>query len=155
MIRYIDTAEAITPDQLEGFFEGWPNPPSPETHLRLLRQSDEVVLALDDASMDDASRDDASRDVVGFITAISDGVLAAYIPLLEVRRAYRGRGIGKALVHRMLDRLDDLYMVDLLCDPDLQPFYAALGMRPAAGMMLRNYEHQSGKTIPPESSLKP
>ena len=155
MIQYTNSAANIKPDQLEGFFEGWPNPPSPETHLRLLRQSDEVVLALDDASMDDASRDDASRDVVGFITAISDGVLAAYIPLLEVRRAYRGRGIGKALVRRMLDRLDDLYIVDLLCDPDLQPFYAALGMRPAAGMMLRNYEHQSGKTIPPESSLKP
>ena len=136
MIRYTETIEGITPDMLEGFFEGWPNPPSPEMHLRLLRQSDAVVLAVDGAS----------GEVVGFITAITDGVLAAYIPLLEVRPAYRGRGIGTALVRRMLDRLDDLYMVDLLCDPELQPFYAALGMRPATGMMLRHYEHQSGKT---------
>jgi ribosomal protein S18 acetylase RimI-like enzyme len=119
---------------LEGFFEGWPNPPTPETHLRLLEQSDEVILAVDGVS----------GEVVGFITAISDGVLAAYIPLLEVRPAYRGQGIGTALVRRMLDRLDDLYMVDLLCDPALQPFYAALGMRPATGMMVRNYEQQSG-----------
>lgn len=136
MIRYTDSTAGITPDQLAGFFEGWPNPPQPETHLRLLCRSDEVVLAVDEVS----------GEVVGFITAISDGVLTAYIPLLEVRRAYRGRGIGKALVRRMLDRLDDLYMVDLLCDPALQPFYAALGMHPATGMMLRNYDHQSGTT---------
>lgn len=134
MIRYTDTIEGITVDMLEGFFEGWPNPPTPETHLRLLEQSDEVILAVDGTS----------GEVVGFITAISDGVLAAYIPLLEVRPAYRGQGIGTALVRRMLDRLDDLYMVDLLCDPALQPFYAALGMRPATGMMVRNYEQQSG-----------
>lgn len=136
MIRYTDSTEGIAPDQLVGFFEGWPHPPSPETHLRLLRQSDEVVLAVDETS----------GDVAGFITAITDGVLAAYIPLLEVRPAYRGRGIGTALVRRMLDRLDDLYMVDLLCDPGLQPFYAALGMRPATGMMLRHYDNLSGKT---------
>jgi ribosomal protein S18 acetylase RimI-like enzyme len=133
-IHYTSATESITPDQLAGFFEGWPNPPTPETHLRLLEQSDEVILAVDGTS----------GEVVGFITAISDGVLAAYIPLLEVRPAYRGRGIGTALVRRMLHRLDDLYMVDLLCDPALQPFYAALGMRPATGMMVRNYEQQSG-----------
>ena len=134
MIRYTEAIEGITPDKLEGFFEGWPNPPTPETHLRLLEQSDEVILAVDGAS----------GEVVGFITAISDGVLAAYIPLLEVRPAYRGWGIGTALVRRMLDRLDDLYMVHLFCDPALQPFYAAPGMRPATGMMVRNYEQQSG-----------
>jgi hypothetical protein len=36
MIEYIYTSEGITPPQLQGFFEGWPDPPSPETHLRLL-----------------------------------------------------------------------------------------------------------------------
>lgn len=30
-------------------------------------------------------------------------------------------------------------MVDLLCDPDLQPFYEQVGMRRASGMFLRNY----------------
>ena len=33
----------------------------------------------------------------------------------------------------------------LLCDPDVQPFYARLGLRPASGMLLRNYERQSGQ----------
>ncbi|MFZ1768358.1 MAG: GNAT family N-acetyltransferase [Caldilinea sp.] len=135
MIRLLDAPERITPEQLKGFFVGWPTPPTPETHLRLLQQSDAVVLAVDDAT----------QQVVGFITAISDGVLSAYIPLLEVLPAWQGQGIGRQLVERMLARLASLYMVDLLCDAELQPFYATLGMRPAAGMMVRNYAKQRGE----------
>ena len=134
-IRYVHTIEGIAPEHLQGFFEGWPNPPSPETHLRILAAADHVVLAVDNDS----------GSVVGFINALSDNVLAAYIPLLEVLPAYRGQGIGSELVRRMLEQLDDLYAVDLMCDPGLQSFYASLGMRPAAGMMVRNYALQSGK----------
>jgi hypothetical protein len=36
-------------------------------------------------------------------------------------------------------------MIDLLCDPDVQPFYGRLGMRPATGMLIRNYDRQSGR----------
>ncbi len=135
MIHYTDMLDGITPDHLQGFFVGWPDPPSPETHLRLLRGSDAVVLALD-------SQTDR---VVGFATAISDGVLSAYIPLLEVLPSYQGRGIGQELMHRILRRLDGLYMVDLVCDPDHQGFYARFGMRPAHAMILRHYRHQSGR----------
>ena len=74
------------------FCEFWPNPPSPETHLTILRQSFAAVVA----------RDDWTSNVVGFVTAISDGILAAYIPLLEVLPAYRGRGIGTELMRRVL-----------------------------------------------------
>jgi len=135
MISYTDSAAGITPEDLRGFFEGWPDPPSPETHLRLLADSDEVMLALDDET----------GHVVGFINAISDGILSAYIPLIEVLPAYQGRGIGSELAQRMLDKLKDLYMVDLICDPQLQPFYARLGMRPASGMMLRHYDRGRGR----------
>jgi predicted N-acetyltransferase YhbS len=68
--------------------------------------------------------------VVGFITAISDGVLSAYIPLLEVLKPYQGQGIGGRLVQRMLDQLNGYYMIDLLCDPELESFYARFGMVP-------------------------
>ena len=128
MIDYRADLNGLSADQLADFFEGWPNPPSPETHLRILHGSDHVVLALD-----------VETDrVVGFIASVTDGVLSAYIPLLEVLRDYRDRGIGSELMRRMLIRLDGLYMVDLLCDPKLQPFYARFGMRPATGMMIRN-----------------
>jgi len=134
MIRYLTTVEGVDPTQLVGFFEGWLMSPAPETHLRLLQNSDEVVLA----------RDEQSDAIVGFVTAVTDRVLAAYIPLLEVLPEYRGRGIGSELVRRMLHRLDGLYMVDLICDPDVQSFYESLGMRPVTGMGVRRFEFQSG-----------
>ncbi len=135
MIKYLHSAEGIIPAQLDGFFVGWPNPPTPETHLRLLRNSGAVVLAVDTAT----------GQVVGFITAITDNVLAAYIPFLEVLPAYQHQGIGLTLVRRMLARLQDLYMIDLLCDADIQPFYEQLGMFRAVGMCARNYARQSGQ----------
>ena len=134
LIDYRDTLTHITPDHLSGFFVGWPNGPTPETHYRLLQGSQHFLLA----------RDRATGMVVGFITALSDGVLCAYIPLLEVLPAYQGAGIGGQLVERMLRRLANFYMVDLLCDAELQPYYARFAMRPATGMMVRNYAHQAG-----------
>lgn len=130
MITYIDSISGIKAEQLQGFFEGWASPPSPNEHLKILRGSSEIVLALDEGR------------VIGFITAISDEVLSAYIPFLEILPDYRGRGIGSELVRRMLDKLRKLYMIDLLCDPDVFPFYEKLGMRPATGAMVRNYAWQ-------------
>jgi ribosomal protein S18 acetylase RimI-like enzyme len=136
MIRYLNAADEIRPDQLKGFFEGWPSPPTPETHVAIMRGSYRVVLALDEDS----------NAVVGFITAVSDGALAAYIPLLEVLPTYRRRGIGRELVTRIQQELGDLYMVDLVCDEALQPFYASLGMTPARAMTVRRLDRQSGTT---------
>jgi GNAT superfamily N-acetyltransferase len=133
-MRYLSSADAITADHLHGFFVGWPDPPSPETHLAILRRSAAVALAVDEET----------GRVVGFVNALSDGVLCAFIPLLEVLPDYQRRGIGQELVRRLLAQLGDLYAVDLLCDADVQPFYARLGMQPAQGMMLRRYERQSG-----------
>ena len=136
MIRYLNATDGIRPDQLEGFFEGWPSPPTPETHLTIMRGSYRVILALDEDS----------DVVVGFITAVSDGAIAAYIPLLEVLPAHRQRGIGRELVTRMQQELGDLYAVDLVCDEALVPFYASLGMKPARAMTVRRFDRQSGAT---------
>jgi len=119
---------------LRGFFVDWPNPPSPQTHLKLLENSSNVVTAVDEQS----------KQVVGFITAISDGVLSAYIPFLEVLPAYKNRGIGKELIKRMLDELSNIYMIDLCCDDDLIPLYEKFGMIRSNGMLMRNYKMQSG-----------
>jgi GNAT superfamily N-acetyltransferase len=135
MIRYLDSAESVSPDQLRDFFEGWPNPPSAETHLDILKQSYAVVLA----------KDDETGMIVGFLNAISDGILTAYLPLLEVVPDYRKQGIGSELVRRMLDQLKDFYMIDLMCLPELQPFYARFGMPAAHGMAVRNFDCQNGR----------
>ncbi len=101
-------------DHLRGFFVGWPNPPSPETHLKVLQGSDEVVLAVDDYT----------GDLVGFITALTDGVIYAYISLLEVLPQHQGHSIGSELVRCMLAKLEKLYAIDVLRDQEVQPFYA-------------------------------
>jgi ribosomal protein S18 acetylase RimI-like enzyme len=85
------------------------------------------------------------QQVVGFITAITDGVLSAFIPLLEVVPEYQGRGIGSDLVRMLLDDIGDLYAIDAMVDRELQPFYKHLGLGPADGVALRNYDRQSGR----------
>ena len=81
--------------------------------------------------------DDSGR-VVGFITAITDGVISAYIPLLEVLPEYRSRGIGSELVRRMLSKLESLYMIDVTCDAELEPFYSRFGFNRAGAMAMRD-----------------
>src|SRR5215813_760106 len=114
MIQYTDSLAGVEAQDLTGFFVGWPNPANTETHLRILQGSYKIWLAFD------------NKKVVGFITAISDGVLAAFIPLLEVLPEYQGQGIGLELTRRMLDSLKHLYSIDLMCDEDVQPFYEKL-----------------------------
>ncbi len=125
MIRYAESLDDIASDALRGFFVGWRAPRTPEEHLKILERSDHVVIAIDGGR------------VIGFVTALSDGIQTAFIPLLEVLPEYQNCGIGTELVRRMLETLAAIPCVDLTCDPDLQPFYARLGMHPAVGMILR------------------
>ena len=133
-VIYRTHLDAIGADDLTGFFVGWPSPPDPATHLRILERAYAVALAVDADS----------GQVVGFANAISDGVLSAYIPLLEVLPDWQGRGIGTRLIEVLLGELDDLYMVDLVCDAELAPFYEPLGFVVLTGMARRNYDRQSG-----------
>lgn len=130
MIDYQTTLETIAPQQLTGFFAGWPKRPSPEKHYVILNGSAHIVLAMD--------RDSAR--VVGFVNAISDGIFSAFIPLLEVLPEYQGRGIGRELVSRMLEQLRGYYAIDLICDDQLQSFYEKLGLTKLTGMALRRYD---------------
>jgi len=135
MIKYTDSLDSITADQLIGFFVGWPNPPSPATHLRILDASAAIELAIDT---------DSGR-VVGFMNALTDSILCVYFPLLEILPEYQHKGIGTELTRRMLERFKELYMADLLCDTSVQPFYERLGIRPATGAALRQFDFQSGR----------
>ncbi|SFB02000.1 GNAT family N-acetyltransferase [Clostridium frigidicarnis] len=134
MIKYVNSLENIDDNNLKGFFVGWPNPPSSKKHMELLKNSDFFWLAIDDTN----------NNVVGFITAISDNVLSAYIPLLEVIPDYQGNGIGSQLVTRMLNSLSHLYMVDLVCDEPLTNFYKQFDMFKSQGMIIRNFHSQNG-----------
>ncbi len=133
-IRYKSVCKGITPANLKGFFVGWPKKPSPAALLKILKKSSYVFLAVDAKS----------KNIIGLISPVSDKTLSAYIPLLEVLPEYRGKGIGKELIRRMLGRLKKYYMIDLLCDPGLRKFYESAGMKPSLGMRVRNYKRQAG-----------
>lgn len=128
MIAYETELADVRPADLEGFFVGWPAPPTPERHLALLRGSEHALLA----------RDERSGRIVGFVNVVGDGVHSAFVPLLEVLPEYQGRGIGTELVRRALDLVRDRYSVDVVCDEELVPFYERFGMQRLAGMALRN-----------------
>ncbi|MFJ2028129.1 GNAT family N-acetyltransferase [Streptosporangium sp. NPDC087985] len=124
MIRYTDAVDTIDADRLVGFFVGWPTPASPEQHLAVLRGSHRAVIAIDEET----------ERVVGFVNMISDGVLTAFVPWLEVLPEYQGRGIGSELMRRILVDTEHLYSVDLLCEAPLQPYYERFGMLRVPGM---------------------
>jgi GNAT superfamily N-acetyltransferase len=128
VIYYTDTLASVREDMLHGFFAGWPRRPSAGQHLAVLRGSYRSVVAIDDA-------DDR---VAGFVNMLSDGVLTAFIPWLEVLPEYSGQGIGRELMRRILDGTDRFYSVDLVCDAPLVPYYERFGMRGACSALLRH-----------------
>jgi hypothetical protein len=81
-VRYQIGTEGIDTTWLGGFFVGWRDPPDPARHLRILNGSSVAIVAVDDGA----------QQVIGFITAITDGSFAAYIPLLEVFARIPGVG---------------------------------------------------------------
>ena len=128
MIEYTDDLSDVRAEDVGGFFVDWPRAPSDERLVELLRGSHAAVLA----------RDSESGRIVGFVNAISDGVLSAHIPLLEVVPEFQGQGIGSELMSRMLRKLEQFAMIDLTCDPELEPYYERFGMIRVSGMVIRN-----------------
>jgi hypothetical protein len=85
-IFYTDSAAGVGAKDLRGFFAGWPDTPSAETCLEMLDGSDRVVLALGEGG----------GAVVGFVAAISDGVLCAFVTSLQVLPAYGGAASARS-----------------------------------------------------------
>lgn len=119
----------------DGFFENWPKYPTKDKHREILLNSYKSIVAID------------ANEIIGFITIISDGVLSAYMPLLEVIPKYRNRGIGEKLVQLAIDEMKDIYMLDLSCDDHLVAFYKKFGMYKTNAMVIRNYHAQTGNTL--------
>lgn len=132
-MEFITDSDNLHKLKAEGFFVGWPNPPSENTFKEIILNSQHFVLAVE------------NDRIVGFINVISDKVLSAYIPLLEVLPEYQGRGLGRGLVKKMKEQLSHYYMIDLSCDDSVVPFYQSLGFSKNNAMYVRNYDKQRGK----------
>lgn len=91
-ISYRDDLSTVREEDLDGFFVDWPARPSPAQHLAVLCGSYRAIVAVESGS----------DRVIGFVNPISDGVLTAFVPWLEVLPEYQGRGIGSELMRRIL-----------------------------------------------------
>ena len=126
MITYAESLETVTAADLEGFLAHWDFAPPEGTLLAMLKGSTAVILA----------RDDQSSAICGYVAALSDGIACGYISAIEVRLAYRKRGVGTALLNRMTERLA-VYATYLSCAPAMVPFYESAGFDRVAGMAKR------------------
>ena len=128
-VIYTDNLSNININQLQGFFNNWKNPLSPQNHFKLLKNSSYIILAID---ID-------QNKVIGFITALSDNITSAFIPLLEVLPEYKNNGIGSILIKKMLDKLKHISNIDLTCNESLKSYYIRFGFQPARAMVIRKY----------------
>ncbi len=131
---------------IENFFAGWPNKPSEEILRKSIENAAYATLAIDKEN----------NRLAGYITALSDDVLSAYIPFSEVDKHYQKQGIGIRLVEEMLKQFDHLYMIDLVCDKEIAGFYSKAGFKSWHAMIKRNYSNQSGAFLsyPPNTLQK-
>ena len=109
----------------ESFFVGWPTKPE-YSIVKNHFAAAELIFAI------------ADGEVVGLITALTDKVLFAFIPLLEVRSDFQNQGIGSALLSAMESHIGSIYGIDLVCDPELVSFYRSNGFIEVSGMVKRD-----------------
>lgn len=127
MITYTDSLESVASADLQGFLAHWDfTPPDGSLHA-MLAASTKIILA----------RDSESSTICGYVAALSDGIVCAYISAIEVRPDYRQRGIGTELLHRMTEQLA-VYGTYLSCAPAMVAFYESAGFSRVAGMAKRN-----------------
>lgn len=71
------------------------------------------------------------KDIIGMGRAISDGISDAYIQDLTVRLDHRKQGIGKLILHHLLERLhtDGIAWIGLIAEQGSDHFYRHAGFQ--------------------------
>lgn len=67
--------------------------------------------------------------LIGYIDSVSNGVTDAYIQDLMVCPDYQVKGIGTALMDKMIEYLKEkrIYMISVVYEEGLKPFYERFG----------------------------
>jgi len=107
---------------------GWAHRAQDRAKLaRLIAHSMYVVTAWDGETM------------VGIARAISDGVTNAYVSTVTVLPEWRGKGIGREMVRRLVDVGEgkDAIQWTLHARPEVHPFYRENGFEGAPDMLRR------------------
>jgi ribosomal protein S18 acetylase RimI-like enzyme len=128
MLAYRDDHD-VDLEQLAALFvsAGWPHRAADRAKLALLVERSFYVSTAWDAAR-----------LVGFARALSDGVSNAYVSTVCVHPEYRGRGIGREVVRRLVDGDGKRGIRWVLhARPELHPFYGENGFTPAPDILWR------------------
>ena len=126
MIKY-KINDKIKTGELDPFFQDWKSPPTLITQRRLLKGSDLVITARKGGKL------------VGFLTAISDKTMIAFISLVEVLKPHQGKGIGKRLMELAIAHFKGYYQIVLITDAEKGAFYKKLGFAEIYGMQIQDF----------------
>jgi ribosomal protein S18 acetylase RimI-like enzyme len=129
MIKYKKN-DIIEIAELDSFFQNWKSPPSMRIKQQLLDGSNLIITAREQ-----------NRQLVGFLTAITDNAMHAFITLVEVLENYQKQGIGKNLVKLAISHFKGNYDIVLITDPDKGTFYKKLGFEEIYGMHIRDFKY--------------
>jgi GNAT superfamily N-acetyltransferase len=77
----------------------------------------------------------AGEVLVGAGRALADGVDCAYIADVAVHPDHQGRGLGKAIIRRLVAQAEGHKKIILYANPGTEPFYLELGFLPMATAM--------------------
>ncbi len=88
---------------------------------RMLAGSTEIVAAVGESG--------SRQGLLGFARALSDGAFRAIVFDLIIVPSHRGRGLGRLVLEELLRRpaLARCSGVELMCLPEMAPFYERLG----------------------------
>jgi GNAT superfamily N-acetyltransferase len=86
-----------------------------------------------------------SGQTVGMGRLISDGVSDAYVQDLVVLPGFRGHGIGRAIVKRLVEfaMARRVTWIALVAEPGTRSFYEELGFSPMEGFVPMLYQEQA------------
>ena len=73
--------------------------------------------------------------LVGAGRALADGVDCAYIADVAVHPDHQGRGLGKAIIRRLVTQAEGHKKIILYANPGTEPFYLELGFLPMTTAM--------------------
>jgi ribosomal protein S18 acetylase RimI-like enzyme len=133
MIEY-KINDRIIPNELNCFFQDWKSPPSLKIKGKLLNGADLIITARENGRL------------IGFLTAISDGAMHAFITLVEVLEAHQGKGVGRHLMKLAVSYFKGYYDIVLITDPDKGAFYKKFGFNEIYGMHIRDFTYGKGST---------
>jgi ribosomal protein S18 acetylase RimI-like enzyme len=102
----------ILPRAVRELYEhvGWTRPASDEALAEVMKAGP-AVGAWD------------GEKLVGFVRALSDGHLVAYVEDVMVHEEYRRSGVGEKLMARLLEEIGSVAKVNLFCEEPVVRFY--------------------------------